>query len=108
MRAGLLKHRITLREPVLGVHPKGAAQTFNDTAGILADVRPQLASEQTLAGIGGDNIAAQYDLRIIIRYRPLVDTGWHVVWRANEYRIEAVADEGADRRWLTLGCKRLV
>ena len=112
MAAGRLRHKITLRRPVVSEDTKGSRQRFQDVSpDVFAQVVPQLVSEQTLGAPGGDNIAAQYDLRVVIRYRTDMDVGWHLVWRGDEYRIEGVIDgDGAaiaTRQWLTLGCRRV-
>ena len=109
--AGRLRQKITLREPVVSDDTKGSRQRYQDAAtDVFAQVVPKLVVEQTLGSPGGDNIAAQYDLRVVIRYRENVDVGWHIVWRGDEYRIEGVIDgDGkttATRQWLTLGCVR--
>ena len=103
-----MRHKIDLLEPVVEDLDKGSTQTFREhAAGVLASVTPKLVSEQTLGAAGGANIAAQYDITVVVRFRGDVDVGWRIAWRGNEYRVEGMIDVDAERRWLEIGCVRV-
>ena len=104
MRAGQLKHRITLQRPTGAQDAWGTPEAagWEDVALVWADFRYQSGSESIRAGADVSIVRAS----VRIRWRAGIDAGMRVLYQGQAYDIEAVLP-GGDRQHLDLVCKRV-
>ena len=103
MKAGDLRHRITLQSPVLAQNPTTGTITESwESAGeVYANIAPLSAREF----IAAQAVQSKVSTRITIRYRAGVTAAMRVVYGDRTYRIEGVLpDVKSGREWLTLPC----
>lgn len=104
MRAGPLRHRITLEDRVVVLDSDGArTETWEDAFGLLlpAEINPLSGGELVAAAAVQSKVA----VRIRIRYRPGVTETMRAVHRGVCYGIEAVVpDRDSGVEYLTLHC----
>lgn len=101
MRAGALKHRITIQQSIAGQDGYGEpVKSWSDVAAVWADVRDMTGREFLAA----QAVQAGVTTKITIRYRPGVTAAMRVLHGADVYNIQAVL--GTDRVSLLLMCER--
>lgn len=101
MRAGKLRHRVTIQQPGQTQDPATGEPTtdWQDVATVWASVEPLSAREFIAAQAGQSEISA----RIKIRYREGIDATMRILHRGKAYNIEGVlADPQSGRHYLTL------
>lgn len=104
MKAGQLRHRITLQALTVELDSDG---TQNDT---WADAFPAPLWSAILPLSGAELMAAQavqskVETRFVVRYRPDIVPSMRAVHRGIFYNIEAIVpDNQSGREWLTLHC----
>lgn len=101
MRAGKLRHRITIerpgqtQDPVTGEMVPG----WELEASVRADKRPSSAREFKQSQAGQSEITGEFQ----IRYRDGIDATMRIVHNGKIYNIEGVLeDDRSGREWLTL------
>ena len=104
MRAGQLRHRITIQRKTGGKDAWGTPipDAWEDVAKVWADIRHQSGSESIRAGADVSIVRAS----VRIRWRTGIDAGMRVLYQGQAYDIEAVLP-GGDRQHLDLVCKLL-
>ncbi|APC45957.1 hypothetical protein QHH_45 [Halomonas phage QHHSV-1] len=101
MRAGQLRHRVTIQQPGQTQDPNTGEMItgWQDVATVWASVEPLSAREFIAAQAGQSEISA----RIKIRYREGIDATMRVQHRGRNYNIEGVLpDPESGRHYLTL------
>lgn len=103
MKAGQLRHRVTLQRPVKIQKPETGSVTnsWESVADLWAGVAPASAREFVAAMA----VQSEITTRITIRYREDVTPKHRILFRDKIYNIEGVLpdpDSGLD--WLTLPC----
>lgn len=87
MRAGRLRHRVTLQSPQVTRDDHGqAVRTWRNERGVAAAVEPLRGREY----IAARQVAAETLVRVVIRYWSRVSTDWRVVHGTATYEIESV------------------
>lgn len=105
MRAGELRHRITIQRAVeVSDDLKTPTVTWQDVATVWAAVEPLSGREYLLA----QNVNAELTVRIRIRYRPGVTPGMRVLYNGRVFDIQAVIDVEERHRELQLMCKEIL
>lgn len=105
MRAGELRHRVTIQQKTTTQDTYGApVETWAALATVWANVealsgREFFDSQQTVA---------QADHRITIRYRSDVKPAMRVIYGTRTFDIQAVLDKEGRKRALELLCKEVV
>jgi SPP1 family predicted phage head-tail adaptor len=104
MRAGALRHRVTIEQIVTTLDSDGErVEAWEDAFGIMipAEIAPLSGKELIAAAATQSKVAA----RIVIRYRPGVAPSMRVMHRDTTYGIEAVVpDRTSGVEYLTLFC----
>ena len=100
IRAGQLRHRVTLQRPAAVTSPYGqVTTTWADIAEVWADFNPLSVREF----IGQGTTQSQVSARVVIRYREDVNAAWRLVHRGKTYNIAGVlADPDSGREYITL------
>lgn len=103
MRAGQLRHRITLQTPTesTSTSTMGRTPTYADTATVWASVEPLSGNEQWRAKQAGTVVSH----RIIIRYMAGVTSAMRVKFGSRYFGIESVINENERNQMLELTCK---
>ena len=105
MRAGRLRHRVTLQRKVVTRDAYGGEViTWTDVATVWAAVEPLRGRELEAAAQAGAELSA----RIVMRYRSDVVPEWRVAWDGHVYDIEAVVDVDGRHRTLELRCREVL
>lgn len=105
MRAGELRHRITLRIATVSQDDCGQpVQTWTDHATVWAAVEPLRGREY----FESQQQQAEVTTRIRIRYRAKVSPVMRVKWGVRIYKIEAVIDPDERHQELQLMCAEVV
>lgn len=106
MQIGKLRHRITIQ------YPSPTQDATNDPvvswrvlATVWADVRP--AGSQERLQRQADQVVAQVDQRVRMRYRSDITTQMRVKWGTRYFDIEGVNDPDGRRRELRLDCREV-
>lgn len=104
MRAGQLKHRITIQRPTGAKDQWGTPepQGWEDVARVWANVLHQSGSESIRAGADVSIVRAS----VRIRWREGLNAGLRVLHQGQVFDIEAVLP-GADRKHIDLVCRLL-
>lgn len=106
MRAGLLRHKVTLQK--LGERVDdgagGGSIPFEDVADVWAHIHPLAGSELLRAG----QFDATLSHRISIRYYPGIHPSWRVKYGTRVFDIKSVADLDERHREIELMCEELV
>lgn len=104
VRAGQLRHRITLQRKTTGSPTRTAMgapdESWTDVATVWAAVRPLRSRERFLAQAA----ESQVDTEIEIRYRANITADMRAVHGTTIYSIEGVRDPDARRVKLFLDC----
>ena len=103
MRAGALRHRVTVEQMETSLDSDGErTESWVDQFGLIpAEIAP-LSGRELIAAAA---VQAKVTTRIRIRYRPGVAPNMRVVHRGTKYGIEAVVpDNKSGVSYLTLQC----
>lgn len=103
MRAGDLRHRITLQRPEYTQDPVTGEMTpsWVEVAKIWGSVEPVSVNQFVSAATNQSKVSA----RIVIRYRKGIDPTMRILHRDKIYNIEGVlADKVSGLEYLTLPC----
>jgi SPP1 family predicted phage head-tail adaptor len=101
MKAGTLRHRVTIQQPVSAQNPTTGAETvtWQYFAQVWASVEPVSVREFVAAKSGQSEVMA----RIVIRYRSGIDATMRILFRGAVYNIEGVlADAKSGLEYITL------
>ena len=99
MRAGNLRHRVTIEQRVQGHDEAGQPiDTWEPFVTTWADVVPVRGREVIDATLA----ATLTDVKFVMRYLEGIDAGMRVVFRGIAYTIKAALNEGTRDRMLTL------
>lgn len=101
MRAGNLRHRVTIQAPGQTQDPDSGAmvKTWTDVATVWASAEPLSARDFIAASAAQSEITA----RIVIRYRSGINSTMRVRHGGRVYDIKGVLpDAGSGREYLTL------
>lgn len=101
MRAGTLRHKVTIQKPVSTQNPNTGAQTitWQEVAQVWASVEPLSVREFIAAKAGQSEVGA----RIVMRYRSGIDATMRILYRGQIYNIEGVLpDPKSGREYITL------
>jgi SPP1 family predicted phage head-tail adaptor len=104
MRAGRLRERVTLQQPVTTQDGYGQdVETWADVASLWAGVEPLRGREYHEAQQHTNDVT----VRVVIRRPPSIDIRptWRVVHGATTYQIEAIIDPGSRGIFLELMCR---
>lgn len=106
MRAGKLRHRVTIQENNPTRDSDGAElDNWENVATVWAAVIPLSGQEQFV--IDSDQLVAQATTRIEIRYRSGLNSKMRVTWGNHVYDIQTILEVESARRELHLLCKEL-
>lgn len=87
IKAGDLRHRITLQRRIAGVDAEGfAVETWTDVATVWAAVENLYGREYWQAAA----VQAENTVKFTIRYRPDVDQTMRIIFRGQVYEITAI------------------
>jgi len=104
MRAGLLRHRVSIEQRVVELDSDGErTEAWADAFGLLlpAEIAPLSGRELVAAAA----VQSKVTVRVRIRYRPGVSASMRVLHRSLAYNIEAVTpDTDSGVEYLTLHC----
>lgn len=103
MRAGGLRHRVTLQRPEHTQDPVTGEMTpsWVDVAKLWAGVEPVSVNQFVSAATSQSKVSA----RIVIRYRAGIDSTMRILHRDKIYNVEGVlADKVSGLEYLTLPC----
>ena len=106
MRAGRLRHRITIQEPKETRSADGSmAVTWEDVGRVWASVSPIRADER----IRGNMLESEVSHRISMRYRDDINTKYRIVFGTTRYfNIDSVLSPDERRISLELLCREEV
>lgn len=105
MRAGKLRDRITLEEPVEEIDALSApTQTWTDYATVWANVEPSAGREVFIA----DKVEAEITHRVSMRYFSGVTPKMRISFKDRTLEILSVVDSGERNRNLDLMCREVV
>jgi SPP1 family predicted phage head-tail adaptor len=103
MRAGQLRHRLTLQQLAAGQDEIGQpVQTWTDVATDWGDVRFLKGIEAVKAGAP----VSVADCSIRVRFRAGVTAGMRYVEGSTVYDIQTVLPDTTGKRYLDLACKQ--
>jgi SPP1 family predicted phage head-tail adaptor len=103
IRAGLLRHRVTLQSPsyVQNTTTGEQALTWTGQGTVWAEVAPLSAREF----IAAQAVQSQVDTRLTIRYRSDVLPTWRALHASKVYQILGIlADKDSNLEYLTFAC----
>jgi len=104
MRAGELRHRVTIQEAVTAQNSFGEeTPSWQDVATVWAAVEPLQGREY----FDAQKQVAEVDTRVRVRYRAGIGPTMRVVWGVHTYDIGAVLDVGGRHRELHLMCREV-
>lgn len=102
MKAGSLRHRVTIQKPGPGVQdPDTGAMTYpwQEVAQVWASIEPLSVRDFMAAGANQSEISA----RIVIRYRSGIDSTMRILEGGRVFNIKGVLpDPDSGREYLTL------
>ena len=102
MRAGKLRHRVTIQKPGGTTQDPDTGEPtsgWQDVATVWASIEPLSAREFIAAQAGQSQITA----RVVMRHREGIDATMRLKHKARVYNIEGVlADPKSGRHYLTL------
>lgn len=105
MRAGRLRHRVTIQEKSVTRDDYGAETiTWTDVATVWASVEP-LRGDEFLAM---DRRGADVTTRIVMRYYDGVAPEMRVSWGSHTYDVRSVIDVEERHRELQLMCREVL
>lgn len=103
MRAGLLRHRITIEAL------SSTQNEYGEEVSTWATFVTAWAAKEDLTGgelFGAQQVSAEVGTRFTLRYRNGITPKMRVLNSGDAYNIEAVLDQDGKRRWLHLLCTR--
>ena len=106
MRAGTLRHRVTLQRKTQTQNPLTGAMvtTWVPVATVWAAVEPLSAREF----LSAQAVQSDVSVRITVRYRPGITAAMRLLHDGKVYNITGVlADKTSGREYLTLPCAQL-
>ena len=99
MRAGKLRHRVTIQSRTVAADTVGhPVETWATLASVSADILPMGGAEP----FHSDQFDARVSHDITIRYRTDVTPNMRVVWGSKTLDVEAVMDPDGRRRSLRI------
>lgn len=102
MRAGRLRHRVTLQSKVEARDSYGATTiTWDDEATVWAAIEPLSGREY----FSQQQIQAEASVRIVVRYYSGLSTAWRVKDGSTYYDIVDVLNHDERNRMMTLMCR---
>lgn len=105
MRAGWLRHRLTIQELVGSQNSYGeVVQTWSDVATIWGSIEPLRGKEYIEAATA----RASVDHRIRVRYRSDITPGKRIEYGSRTFEIVSVIDVLEKHKEMELMCKELV
>ncbi len=106
MRAGTLRHKVTLQKPVDTQNTYGEPESRWQTvsSNIWASVSPLRGREYLTA----QQLASEIESRIVMRYRLDVTAKMKILKGTDEYLIESIINPDERNRELELMCRRIV
>jgi SPP1 family predicted phage head-tail adaptor len=105
MRAGRLRHRITIQEKSVSRNTYGEEQiSWVDVATVWGAVEPLRGDEFIESARAG----AEVTTRIVIRYRSGIQPEMRVVYGSHVYDVVAVIDVDGRGRELQLMCREVL
>jgi head-tail adaptor len=106
MRAGLLRHRITLKQPVDPL----AQNTFGEEVEVYRTAATVWANVEATAGdesVTSQVAAAMQYYKVTLRYFEGLAPTWRVVWSGHTLEVSAVLTDGMKRE-MKLICSEVV
>lgn len=106
MRAGKLRHRVTLQRKEQTQNPQTGAMltTWVPVATVWAAFEPLSAREF----IAAQAVQSDVSVRVTVRYRPGVTPAMRLIHRGKTYNIVGVLeDKDSGREYMTLPCSEL-
>lgn len=105
MRAGQLRHRISIQTPVTAKNTRGGeVTTWSTVATVWADVRTQTGRET----VANDQTQPTASHVVTMRHRANVTAQQRIVWGDRVFSINAVLEPDNRMRQLQLLCQELV
>ena len=105
MRAGTLRHVVTIQAPAVTKNTRGAeVVTWSTLATVRADVRTLSAREL----VANDQVTPIAQHLITLRYRTGITTKHRVLWGTRYFGITSVLETDNRLRSLTLACTEIV
>lgn len=105
MRAGRLRHRVKLQQPLGGHNTFGEPMRyFEEVATVWGAVEPLRGREMEQMERAG----AEETTRIVIRHYDGVQPHWRVVWNDHTYNIVSVVRVEERQREIQLMCREVV
>ncbi|EDM47758.1 phage head closure protein [Marinobacter algicola] len=101
MRAGKLRHRITIQKPAQVQDPTTGEMGpgWETVKSVWAEKRPSSAREFKQSQAGQSEITGEFQ----IRYREGIDATMRILHKGKVYNIEGVLEDNeSGRQWLTL------
>ena len=104
MRAGQLRHRVSIQEPeeTQNLYGEPEVTWTNVATGIWAGIEPLRGREFFAA----KQYNSEIDAKIVMRYRSDVTAKMRVLHSSNEYYVDSVINVGERNRELQLMCTR--
>ena len=104
MKAGSLRHRVTIQRLTITQGPSGdLVETWADVATLWGAVEPLSGREYWQA----QQVAAETSIRVRIRYRAGLDTTMRVIHDARTLEILSIVDPEERHAELQLMCREL-
>jgi SPP1 family predicted phage head-tail adaptor len=104
MKAGSLRHRVTLQQLTISQGTSGdLVEAWGDVATLWAAVEPLSGREYWQA----QQVAAETSIRVRIRYRDGLDTTMRVIYGTKTLEILSIVDPEERHRELQLMCREL-
>jgi len=106
MRAGWLRHRVILKEPVTPLEQSTygeEVQVYRTAATVWANVEMTAGDEAVTNQVAA---ASQY-YQVTLRYFERLAPTWRVAWGARLLEVSAVVTDGT-RRSMTLQCSEVI
>lgn len=109
MRAGALRHRVTLQSRALERDTSGQVkQTYTNRLTVWASIEPQRGREL----FAGEKFANQISVVVHMRYQPDVDESWRIVrdtpsMGTETYGILGIVRPYAIKRELVMACQQM-
>jgi len=101
MRAGELRHRLTIESPQrLSDGAGGATVTWAPVASVWAHINPVSAREFTSA----EQRAEKVTHTITLRFRNDIDATMRLIGEGRIFNIEAIINEAERDQWLVCSC----
>lgn len=104
MRAGLLRHRVTIQAPTTTVNERGAQTPgWAEVATVWAEVRTPTGRERS----GDERTVAVLSHVVTMRYRPGLTAAHRLKWGDRVFSLLATPDPDNRRRMLVCQCQEI-